>query len=159
MRPRSHRCRDWDHEPANWTIAIGRSAPALARIGRSRWSSNIPSDLRLVDLSDRRLASSPISHWRTKWSVGVIIPARNEETTIESCIASVVQALARARVDHWIVVVADLCDDRTAARARRVLGDAGEVIEVSSGSAGIARRAGVAKVLEHWDDLNPSQLW
>jgi glycosyltransferase involved in cell wall biosynthesis len=100
-----------------------------------------------------------MSRWNTKWSVGVVIPARNEETTIGPCIGSVVKSLARAGVDHWVVVVADLCADRTVERARRALGIVGEVIEVSAGSAGAARRAGVARVLKHWGNRDPSHIW
>jgi glycosyltransferase involved in cell wall biosynthesis len=107
----------------------------------------------------RNLAPRVMSRPPTKWSVGVVIPARNEETTIEACIVSVVKALAIVGVDHWVVVVADLCDDRTIERARRALGDAGGVIEVSAGSAGAARRAGVAEVLKHWGNRNPSHIW
>lgn len=96
---------------------------------------------------------------KTAWSVGVVIPAQNEETTIESCIRSVLGSLARARVNHWVVVVADSCTDSTATRARRALGSAGEVMEVSLGSAGAARRQGVARVLRHWQSLDPSRVW
>lgn len=95
----------------------------------------------------------------TKWSVGVIIPAQNEETTIESCIVSVLTSLAAVGVDHRVVVVADLCIDRTVERARRALGSAGEVIETNASSAGAARRAGVARVLEHWRNRDPSHIW
>jgi cellulose synthase/poly-beta-1,6-N-acetylglucosamine synthase-like glycosyltransferase len=100
-----------------------------------------------------------MSRWNTKWSVGVVIPAQNEQTTIESCIASVLTSLAGAGVDQWVVVVADHCADRTVERARGALGSAGEVIEVSAGSAGAARRAGVARVLEHWANRDPSHIW
>jgi cellulose synthase/poly-beta-1,6-N-acetylglucosamine synthase-like glycosyltransferase len=100
-----------------------------------------------------------MSRWNTKWSVGVVIPAQNEETTIQSCVNSVLKSLARAGVDHWVVVVADLCVDRTVERARRALGSAGEVIEVPVRSAGAARRAGVARVLEHWGSRDPSHIW
>jgi cellulose synthase/poly-beta-1,6-N-acetylglucosamine synthase-like glycosyltransferase len=95
----------------------------------------------------------------TKWAVGVVIPAQNEEMTIESCIGSVLKSLARAGVEQWVVVVADLCVDRTVERARHALGSAGEVIEVTARSAGAARRVGVARVLEHWKDRDPSQIW
>jgi cellulose synthase/poly-beta-1,6-N-acetylglucosamine synthase-like glycosyltransferase len=100
-----------------------------------------------------------MSRWNTKWSVGVVIPAQNEQTTIESCIASVLKSLAGAGVDQWVVVVADHCADRTVERARGALGSAGEVIEVSAGSAGAARRTGVARVLEHWANRDPSHIW
>jgi glycosyltransferase involved in cell wall biosynthesis len=58
-----------------------------------------------------------------------------------------------------VVVVADGCTDRTVERARRALGDAGEVIEVGLSSAGASRREGVARVLRHWDDLALSCIW
>jgi glycosyltransferase involved in cell wall biosynthesis len=95
----------------------------------------------------------------TKWSVGVIIPAQNEETTIELCIVSVLTSLAAVGVDHRVVVVADLCIDRTLERARRALGNAGEVIETNASSAGAARRAGVTRVLEYWRNRDPSHIW
>lgn len=94
-----------------------------------------------------------------KWSVGVVIPAQNEEATIESCIRSVLRSLAVAGVNHWVVVVADNCSDRTVERGRRALGIAGEVIERSVSSAGAARREGVARVLEHWVRLDPAHIW
>jgi cellulose synthase/poly-beta-1,6-N-acetylglucosamine synthase-like glycosyltransferase len=100
-----------------------------------------------------------VSALKTQWSVGVVIPAQNEEATIECCVRSVLNALAAARVSHWVVVVADDCTDRTVERARKVLGQAGEVAEVIIRSAGAARRAGVARVLQHWKDLDPSQIW
>jgi glycosyltransferase involved in cell wall biosynthesis len=100
-----------------------------------------------------------MSSVNTKWAVGVVIPAQNEEMTIESCIGSVLKSLTRAGGDHWVVVVADLCVDRTVERARRALGSAGEVIEITGRSAGAARRVGVARVLEHWRDRDPSQIW
>jgi hypothetical protein len=86
--------------------------------------------LAACGLSHRRVAAFVLRGFGIKWSVGVVIPAQNEETTIEACIASVVQALAQERTDHWVVVVADLCNDRTVERARRALGRHGEVIEV-----------------------------
>lgn len=100
-----------------------------------------------------------LSRGNTKWSVGVVIPAQNEEMTIESCVRSVSKSLAKAGVDHWIVVVADLCIDFTAERARRALGSAGEVIEITVRCAGAARGAGVARVLEHWGGRDPTNIW
>jgi cellulose synthase/poly-beta-1,6-N-acetylglucosamine synthase-like glycosyltransferase len=98
-------------------------------------------------------------HLKTQWSVAVIIPAQNEETTVDCCIRSVLSALASAAVDHWVVVVADDCSDQTVERARKALGGAGEVAEVSLRSAGAARREGAARALRHWKNLDPSQIW
>jgi cellulose synthase/poly-beta-1,6-N-acetylglucosamine synthase-like glycosyltransferase len=94
-----------------------------------------------------------------RWSVGVVIPAQNEEATVEYCIHSVLRSLIHAGVNYWIVVVADQCTDRTVERARRALGSAGEVIEVGLKSAGAARREGAARILKHWKHLNPTQIW
>jgi cellulose synthase/poly-beta-1,6-N-acetylglucosamine synthase-like glycosyltransferase len=105
------------------------------------------------------MASHVMTDSPSKWSVGVVIPAQNEETTIEACIAAVLRSLARARVNSWVVVVADHCTDATIERARRTLGNAGEVLEVGVKSAGSARREGVARVLEHWKSLEPSEIW
>jgi glycosyltransferase involved in cell wall biosynthesis len=96
---------------------------------------------------------------KTRWRVGVVIPAQNEESTIDCCIRSVLSALAKAGVDHWVVVVADDCTDRTVERARGALAGEGEVAEVELRSAGAARREGAARALRHWKDLDPSQVW
>jgi cellulose synthase/poly-beta-1,6-N-acetylglucosamine synthase-like glycosyltransferase len=110
-------------------------------------------------LQDRFLATVAMKHSKTPWSVAVVIPARNEQSTIECSIGSVQNALNRARVDHWVVVVADDCTDRTAELARRVLEGTGEVIEVRVRSAGAARREGANRVLRHWKHLHPSRIW
>lgn len=95
------------------------------------------------------------------WHVGVVIPARNEEGFIERCIGSVVTSCESAeRVDRsWIVVVADCCTDRTADLARRRLDGQGTVLECSMGSAGAARRIGVAEVLRHFSGQDPWCVW
>jgi glycosyltransferase involved in cell wall biosynthesis len=101
-----------------------------------------------------------MNRWRTPWSVGVVIPAQNEEATIEVCIRSVLRSLAKAGVQNrWIVVVADHCTDGTVERASLALGSVGEVTEVRFRSAGAARREGVDRVLKHWMHLDPSQIW
>jgi glycosyltransferase involved in cell wall biosynthesis len=95
------------------------------------------------------------------WHVGVIIPARNEESSIERCIRSVLASCdASDRCgDSWVVVVADCCTDRTAQRALSCLDGRGTVIECASGSAGTARRIGATEVLLHFDGGNPGRLW
>lgn len=95
------------------------------------------------------------------WSVGVIIPARNEQSSIERCIRSVMEscdASARCR-NCWVVVVADRCTDMTLKLARRALGARGEVIECSAGSPGTARRLGVAAVLQHFRSVERRFVW
>jgi cellulose synthase/poly-beta-1,6-N-acetylglucosamine synthase-like glycosyltransferase len=94
------------------------------------------------------------------WSVGIVIPAQNEEDTIEACIQSILSSCRHARLrDYRIIVVADSCTDATAARARRALGDAGELLECAAKSAGTARRLGVEAVLRHFQRRALSQIW
>jgi len=95
------------------------------------------------------------------WSIGVVIPARNEEATIEDCIGSVLVAgdYHRRRGALWIVVVADSCSDRTASLALRAIGDCGQVIETRVRSAGAARRLGAAAVIERFRHVDPGSLW
>jgi cellulose synthase/poly-beta-1,6-N-acetylglucosamine synthase-like glycosyltransferase len=101
-----------------------------------------------------------MSRWKTAWSVAVVIPAQNEEATIEGCILSVLRSLAQAGIEnYWIVLVADHCTDLTVARARSALGVHGEVAEVSVKSAGAARREGAARVLRHWRNVEPARIW
>jgi cellulose synthase/poly-beta-1,6-N-acetylglucosamine synthase-like glycosyltransferase len=101
-----------------------------------------------------------MSTGKRSWSVGVVIPAHDEELTIETCILSVLRSLSTGGVEkHWIVVVADHCTDRTIERARRALRGAGEVLEVRAHSAGAARRAGAARVLQHWHTLDHAEIW
>lgn len=103
------------------------------------------------------MSTSPAHHW----SIGVVIPARNEETTIEACIRSVLVAgnSHRRRGALWIVVVADSCSDRTASLARSAIGACGQVIEARVQSAGAARRLGAEAVIERFRHIDPGSLW
>jgi glycosyltransferase involved in cell wall biosynthesis len=95
------------------------------------------------------------------WSVGVVIPAQNEECRIDRCIRSVLascDACGRCETT-WIVVVADCCTDQTAHMARRQLAGRGEVIECSIGSAGAARRIGVSRVMRQFKGKDPQRVW
>ena len=118
------------------------------------------------------------------WCVGVVIPAQNEEATVERCIRSVLAACdASTRCSEaWIVIVADRCTDRTEELAQRALGsrdaarpqeapsmkasgpgDAmkprGEVLHCTAGSPGTARRLGAAAVLQRFRSKDPQRLW
>jgi cellulose synthase/poly-beta-1,6-N-acetylglucosamine synthase-like glycosyltransferase len=96
-----------------------------------------------------------------RWYVGVVIPAQNEEATIQKCIASVLAAHEHCgrRAPLWIVVVADACSDDTVTRARAVLGMRGEVIEGSARSPGSARRLGANAVLDHFGQARAARIW
>ena len=88
------------------------------------------------------------------------MPAHNEESTIEKCVKTILASLNQAGVQKaWVVVVADGCNDQTVEVARRVLGLCGEVMEINARSAGAARRAGAARILEHFDGVDHTRLW
>ena len=90
----------------------------------------------------------------TSWSVGVVIPARDEEESIGECLDALRAAADRVeeRGDRVrVVVVADSCRDATAAIARALLRGWGDVVEVDVGRAGAARAAGAATSLEQPD--------
>jgi cellulose synthase/poly-beta-1,6-N-acetylglucosamine synthase-like glycosyltransferase len=93
--------------------------------------------------------------------VGVVIPARNEEQTIERCLSSVLNSCdLSVRCERvWIVVAADSCTDATVPIARRVLSRRGEIIECAVQSPGSARRLGALAVLDHFRDLDPRHIW
>jgi glycosyltransferase involved in cell wall biosynthesis len=94
------------------------------------------------------------------WSVGIVIPAQNEQDTIEACIQSILHSCRHAQLeDYRIIVVADCCTDLTAVHARRALGDSGELLECKARSAGTARRLGVEAVLSYFKTKAPSQVW
>jgi cellulose synthase/poly-beta-1,6-N-acetylglucosamine synthase-like glycosyltransferase len=91
--------------------------------------------------------------------MGVVIPARDESRSIEDCVLSVRRALARERLDAWLVVVADRCRDDTAARARRALGGCGEVVVSRWGMVGAARQLGCRRVLQRFAHRPLERVW
>lgn len=80
-----------------------------------------------------------------RWHVVVVVPARNEETSIVRCIRSINRAawLVFPFASTDVVVVADSCTDQTACRARGV-GPRICVLELDLGCVGAARHFGVA---------------
>jgi cellulose synthase/poly-beta-1,6-N-acetylglucosamine synthase-like glycosyltransferase len=95
------------------------------------------------------------------WTAAIVVPACNEEATIEACVAALRVACEQTRcIDSaWIVIVADACRDRTAVLARHALGSAGEVVECQVQSSGAARRIGVHRALERFAGRDPRRLW
>jgi cellulose synthase/poly-beta-1,6-N-acetylglucosamine synthase-like glycosyltransferase len=94
------------------------------------------------------------------WSIGIVVPAQNEEASIESCIESIRRSCETAQLrNHWIVVVADSCSDNTLPRARGAVHGAGEVLECAVRSAGSARRLGVDAVLAHFRGQDLRHIW
>jgi len=94
------------------------------------------------------------------WSIGVVVPARDEEASIEPCIQSIRRSCEAAQLrEYWIVVVADSCTDDTLPRARRAVEGVGEVLECDAKSAGTARRLGVDAALSHFSGRDLRQIW
>jgi glycosyltransferase involved in cell wall biosynthesis len=90
-------------------------------------------------------------------SVGVVIPAHNEQDLLPSCLASLrraAQALRGTRVH--LIVVADACRDRTADIARR---GGAAVVTISARNVGSARAAGVREVLRRTAGQDPADVW
>jgi cellulose synthase/poly-beta-1,6-N-acetylglucosamine synthase-like glycosyltransferase len=98
---------------------------------------------------------------RANWSIGVVIPAQNEQATIAQCIQSVFAAAKHIGVRDalWIVVVADACTDATAEIARQSIGCYGQVITCAVKSAGTARKLGVNAALTHFYDVESHWIW
>jgi glycosyltransferase involved in cell wall biosynthesis len=82
-----------------------------------------------------------------RWSVAVVVPARDEAALVGGCIASVLAARVPPGCDRWVVVVADRCTDATATLVGERLGDGGEVLVSGAGNVGAARRVGSAAAL------------
>jgi cellulose synthase/poly-beta-1,6-N-acetylglucosamine synthase-like glycosyltransferase len=95
------------------------------------------------------------------WSVAVVVPARNEEDTLPSCLHALTHSLAAcpAVARSWIVVAADSCSDHTVSFARKLLLGRGAVVECSAASVGVARRLGTAQALDHFAEIPASQIW
>jgi cellulose synthase/poly-beta-1,6-N-acetylglucosamine synthase-like glycosyltransferase len=98
---------------------------------------------------------------RPGWSVGIVVPACNEERTVEACIVSIRGALAACAevASSWIVVVADSCIDSTVELATIALGNGGTVIECSVASPGLARRRGANEILRYFAAQPREHIW
>lgn len=94
--------------------------------------------------------------------IGVVVPAHNEESTIEAAVAAIQQAArhpALAGEEVQIAVVADACDDRTVARAE-AMGAA--VLAVAGRNVGLARAAGADLLLARgarWLSFTDADTW
>lgn len=90
----------------------------------------------------------------------MVIPAHNEEFTIESCLRATLRSLDQCHIaDSWVIVVADACHDATVSLARAILGARGGVVECTARSPGVARQLGVSALLERFGAIAPSTLW
>jgi cellulose synthase/poly-beta-1,6-N-acetylglucosamine synthase-like glycosyltransferase len=95
------------------------------------------------------------------WKIAVVIPARNEAGHIGGCLNSILAASRHCTLasECYIVVVADSCDDATAAMAQDVLSDQGQVLACRAGSVGTARQLGTLAALTHLQGHPPARIW
>ena len=90
-------------------------------------------------------------------SVGVIVPAHDEQDLLPSCLASLRRAArVLAVMPVHLVVVADACRDRTAEVARR---GGATVVTIGARNVGVARAAGAREVLRRTRHLHPANVW
>jgi glycosyltransferase involved in cell wall biosynthesis len=94
--------------------------------------------------------------------IGVVVPAHNEEPSIGAAVAAIQQAArhpALAGEDVQIAVVADACEDGTAARAQAL---GATVLQVAGRNVGLARGAGADLLLARgarWLAFTDADSW
>jgi glycosyltransferase involved in cell wall biosynthesis len=90
-------------------------------------------------------------------SLGVIIPAHNEQELLASCLASVRRAArGLSGLQVHLVVVADACRDQTAQVAGR---HGASVVTIRARNVGAARAAGAREALRLTRHLDPADVW
>jgi glycosyltransferase involved in cell wall biosynthesis len=90
-------------------------------------------------------------------SVGVVVPAHDEQDLLPSCLHSLRRAARALRgTPVQLIVVADACRDRTAAVARRA---GATVVTIGARSVGAARAAGVREALRRARHVDPADVW
>ncbi len=86
--------------------------------------------------------------------VGVVIPAHNEELLVGACLQSVSRAARAVSLPVTMMVVLDDCGDRTEGICRSF---SANTLSVRARSVGVARHAGVSKLLSGVTD--PATIW
>lgn len=90
-------------------------------------------------------------------SVGVTVPAHNEEDLLPACLSALrAAAQAVASLPVHVVVVADNCTDRTVQAA---ISGGASVISVNAQAVGTARAAGMRELLRRFSGIDRRDLW
>ena len=89
-------------------------------------------------------------------AVGVVVPAHNEETLLPACLAALRRTASALHVPVHVLVVADMCSDRTAAVAQA---GGARVISIQARRVGAARAAGMRELLRLTSGSDPSGVW
>jgi glycosyltransferase involved in cell wall biosynthesis len=104
----------------------------------------------VVEAPNRNLSESPDLVRDSPQFIAIVVPARNEEARIGTCLRRLGDARSHSSVrgvDVRIVLVLDGCTDNTAETALPLLGDTDRVVEISEANVGFARRLGFAEAL------------
>ena len=89
-------------------------------------------------------------------AAGIVVPARNEETLLPSCLTALQQAARPAGLPVHLLVVADACTDATAAAAAAA---GAHVITIQARNVGAARAAGMTELLRLTAASDPAATW
>jgi glycosyltransferase involved in cell wall biosynthesis len=91
-------------------------------------------------------------------SVGLVVPAHNEESHIRGCVLALRRAARRlpGNIAVHLITVADSCTDATASEA---MAAGAATVAIQARNVGAARAAGMAEVLRRTGHLNPAQVW
>ncbi len=89
-------------------------------------------------------------------AVGVVVPAHNEETLLPACLTALRRTASALHVPVHLLVVADMCSDRTTAVARA---EGAQVISIRARRVGAARAAGMTELLRLTSGSDPSTVW
>lgn len=89
-------------------------------------------------------------------TVGVVVPAHDEEALLPGCLAALQRAARLAAAPVRLLVVADACTDQTVRRAREA---GAAVAEIQARSVGAARAAGMRAVLSRLPGTDPADVW
>lgn len=94
--------------------------------------------------------------------LAVVVPAHNEEATIERCLRSVTRALDHPQVREipaLVITVLDDCSDRTGDRVVTRIHPRTAVVEIRAGNVGLARSVGFQAALDAGAGLPPETIW
>ena len=129
--------------------------PGLARLASHREPDFLADVLIRTDSTPQSVAQA--TGLGVIKSVGVTVPAHNEEDLLPACLRALrAAAQAVASLPVHVVVVADNCTDRTVQAA---IFRGASVISVSAQAVGTARAAGMKELLRHFSDVERRDLW
>jgi len=89
-------------------------------------------------------------------AAGIVVPAHDEEASLPACLAALRRAADAAGVPARLLVVADMCTDRTAGAARA---GGARVISIRAHRVGAARAAGMTELMRLASASDPARVW